>query len=440
MGLELFIALRYLRAKRKGLFATVTTGIGVAGVTVGVAALITTLSVMNGFQSDIQKKVIGAQAHVNVYGVRSVQNLKQIEAALQEEPAVVAWAPFVLGQAILSYRGRSTGIVVKGIEPEREFKVNDLAKTLREGRWKDLTPLPGPKPTASNLGATKAQTSGKIRGAGGLGAKASKASALPGIVLGAELAHLVGTWAGQEVVLVSPQGLDIPLGMIPKMQRFNVAGLLHTGYYEYDSSTGWAELGTTARFFGVEPGATGLGVRLTDLHAADTVGRKLQKKLGPHHTVRTYNQINQTLFAALKLEKTVMFIILTLIILVASLNIASTLILRSVEKSRDIGLLKAMGASPAQIRRIFLTEGFLIGCAGLAMGLLLGLSLCYIIGHYQIVELPAEIYYLSEVPVSVQLRDILAVLGVGLALSLLATVYPASRAAKVDPVEAIHYG
>lgn len=173
---------------------------------------------------------------------------------------------------------------------------------------------------------------------------------------------------------------------------------------------------------------------------ADAAARRLQSALGPAHTVRSYSQMNRTLFAALKLEKGVMFIILTLIILVASLNIASTLILRSVEKTRDIGLLKAMGATPPQVRRIFLTEGFLIGSAGMAMGLGLGLLLCWVIKTYPIVELPPDIYYLSEVPVSVQAADVLAVMVLGLLLSLLATVYPANRAAKVNPVEAIHYG
>lgn len=418
MTLELFIALRYLKAKRKGLFAAVTTSIGVAGVTVGVAALITTLSVMNGFQADIQKKVIGAQAHLSIYGVGSARALGELTRLVEDEPEVAATAPFVLGQAILSYRERTMGIVLKGLDPEREFKVNDLAKTLREGSWEGIK---GEKET------TRAK-----KGAG--------QHSLPGIVLGEELARNIGTWVGEEVVLVSPKSVATPLGILPRMQKFRVAGLLHTGYYEYDSTTGYADLEAAAGFFGVEAGATGLGVRLKDLNLAEAAGRRLQKKLGFLHTVRTYSQMNQTLFAALKLEKGVMFIILALIILVASLNIASTLILRSVEKTRDIGLLKAMGATPPQIRRIFLTEGFLIGSAGLAMGLGLGLLLCWVIKTYPIVELPPDIYYLSQVPVQVQARDVLAVMGLGLALSLLATAYPAARAARVDPVEAIHYG
>lgn len=405
MSLELFIALRYLRAKRKGIFATVTSLIGVAGVTVGVAALITTLSVMNGFQADIEKKIIGAQAHLTIFGVYGKDDAARLITQIKADPAVAAASPFVLGQAILSYQDRTLGIVLKGLDTATEFSVNDLAKTLRSGSWDGL--------------------------------KAGKKS---GIVLGEELARNMGIEVGDELVLVSPKSAASPLGILPKMQKFKVAGLLHTGYYEYDSTTGYTDLASAAKFFGVDAGATGIGARLKDLDDAPSAARRLQQQLGLSHRVRTYSQMNETLFRALKLEKFVMFLILTLIVLVASLNIASTLILRTVEKTRDVGLLKSMGASPAQIRRIFLTEGFLIAGAGLAMGLGLGLILCWVIKTYPIVELPGDIYYLTRVPVDVEPKDVLAVLGMGLALSLLATVYPAARAAKVDPVEAIHYG
>lgn len=406
MGLELFVALRYLRAKRKGLFAVVTSSIGVAGVTVGVAALITTLSVMNGFQADIQKKVIGAQAHLSVYGIYDKQELGNVEKTILADPDVSAAAPFVLGQAILTFGDRSAGVVLKGLDPEREFAVNDLAKSLREGSWQGL--MKDPKK--------------------------------PGIVLGEELARSLGAFVGDDVVMVSPKSIATPMGLLPKMQKFKVAGLLHTGYYEYDSTTGWTDIAAASKFLGVDTGASGVGVRLKSLSRVSSVSWRLRRALGPAHAVRTYADMNKTLFAALKLEKFVMFLILTLIILVASLNIASTLILRSVEKTRDIGLLKAMGASPRQIRRIFLTEGFLIGMAGMLGGLLLGLALCWFIKTYPIVELPSDIYYLSQVPVYIEPWDVAAVMIVGLLLSLLATVYPAARAAKVDPVEAIHYG
>ncbi|UPT74568.1 MAG: ABC transporter permease [Elusimicrobiota bacterium] len=405
MPLELFIALRYLKAERKGLFAVVTTLIGVAGVTVGVAALLTTLSVMNGFQTDIQRKIVGAQAHVTVLGLRSAADLAETEAKIKADPDTAALAPFALGQAILTVRDRSIGVVLKGVEPAREFAVNDLAAKLVSGSW-------------DGIGEGKT----------------------PGIVLGVELADHLGVEKGDEVVLVSPKSVATPLGLLPKMQRFRVAGTLKTGYYEYDSATAWTGLPAAAKFLGVDAGASGVGVRLKDLGRADAAAQRLRVSLGLTKLVRTYAQMNTTLFAALKLEKTVMFIILTLITLVASLGIASTLILRSVEKTRDIGLLKAMGAGPAMIRRIFLVEGFLIGSSGVLMGLGLGFILCWAIASFQIVELPADIYYLSRVPVDVRPSDVAAVAGMGLLLSLLATLYPSSRAAKADPVEAIHYG
>jgi lipoprotein-releasing system permease protein len=405
VSFELFVAFRYLKAKRKGLFAAVTTAIGVLGVTLGVAALITTLSVMNGFQTDIQKKIVGAQAHLTVYGARSQQSLDYVARQLKDQPEIVATAPFVLGQAIVTHDERTIGVVLKGLDPAREFAVNELGKSLVEGDWKGLD-------------------DGKK----------------PGIVLGQELADNLGAAVGSEVTLVSPKSVASPLGLLPKMQRFTVCGVLHTGYYEYDATTAYAALPAAAKFFGIEAGATGVAARVQKLSQAEPVAKRLQESFGMTHLVRSYSQMNRTLFAALKLEKAVMFIILTLIVLVASLNIASTLILLGVEKTRDIGLLKAMGASPAQIKRVFFLLGLSIGGIGVVMGTGLGLFLCWIVERYPIVELPSDIYYLSRVPVDLQWGDVLAVTVSGLLLSLIATLYPSGRAAKVNPVEAIHYG
>jgi lipoprotein-releasing system permease protein len=245
---------------------------------------------------------------------------------------------------------------------------------------------------------------------------------------------------GAEVVLVSPQSVATPLGLLPKMQRFKVVGLLKTGYYEYDNGTAWTGLDAASKFLGGEMSASGVGVRLKRLSRADAVAKRLREALGFRRVVRTYAQNNATLFAALKLEKTVMFIILSLITLVASLSIASTQILRTAEKTRDIGLLKAMGAHAAMIQKIFLVEGVLIGSSGVGAGMALGFLLSWIIATFKIVELPADIYYLSRVPVDVRPWDVAAVTIMGLTLTILATVYPARRAAKSDPVEAIHYG
>jgi len=412
MSFELFVASRFLRSERKGLFALITTFIGVAGVAIGVAALITTLSVMNGFQSDIEGKIIGAQAHVVIYGDLSRGGLGLLESAVKRYPETAATAPFALGQAIVTYRGQSAGVVLRGLDPAREFQVNDLAKTLRTGSWDALSRREG-------------------HGAG---------NGTPSCVLGEELAKILGVWVGDEVILVSPQSASVLTGLMPKMRRFRVAGLLQTGYYEYDSSTVYASLGDVAAFLGLKGGASGLEVRLRDLDEAEPLARRMQRDLGLAYTVRSFKQMNQTLFAALRLEKYVMFLILTLIILVASLNIASTLILMGTEKLRNIGLLKAMGASPRQIRRIFLWEGALIGSIGVGLGLALGLGLSFLIRRYPLVELPADIYYLSRVPVHVDWRDVAVITSSAVLLTLLATLYPALRASRVNPVEAIHYG
>lgn len=404
MSFELFVARRYLKTKRKGLFTLVTTAIGVAGVMIGVAALLTTLSVMNGFQTDIRKKIIGAQAHLVVLGRMDGGGAERVRQAFAGRKDVAAAAPFALGQAIVTYEGRSMGIVLKGIDPAQEFRVNDLAKTLTAGSWARV-------PASTNA-----------------------------IVLGEELAKNLGAWVGDDIVLVSPQGLSTPMGLMPALKRFRVCGTLHTGYYEYDSMTAYTSLDAASSFLKIPGRASGFGARLSDVALADRAAAELQRELGLSFAVRSFSQMNRTLFAALKLEKYVMFLILTLIIVVAVFNIASNLILMSTEKLRDVGLLMAMGAGPRQIRRIFLWVGLLIGGFGVGSGLLLGLGLCWIIHRYPIVELPSDIYYLSRVPVYVDTGDVLVITLCAFALTLLASIYPAWRASRTDPVEAIHYG
>lgn len=408
MSFELFVALRYLKAKRKGLFAVVTTLIGVAGVTIGVAALVATLSVMNGFQTDIQKKIIGAQAHVVVSGDFGPGGRARVEAALDREKLALARAPFALGHALGAARGRSTGIVFKGIDPAREFAVNDLGSALTAGDWKELE-------------------------------AGEKDGAWP-VMLGEELARSLGVWRGDSVLLISPQSLETPLGPMPRMMRFRVAGTVHTGYYEYDATFAFMSLPAAARFSGVAEPVTSMAVRLRRLGDAPAVAARLEKVLGPGYAVRTFADLNRTLFAALKLEKFVMFTILALIVLVATFNIASNLLLLSTEKARDVGILRALGLSRQGVRRVFVWEGVLIGGTGVACGTLLGVAVSWVLGTFPIVELPPDIYYLSRVPVDIQARDVLAVAATAMAFCVLATLYPAHRAAQVDPVEAIHYG
>ena len=407
MSTEFFIARRYLLAKRKGLFVMVTTLIGVAGVALGVAALIVTLAIMDGFQSDIKKKIVDAQAHVTIYGRMQPRDLEVVRLALERDGRLAAESPFVLGQAILTFNNRSSGVVVKGFNTAAEFNINNLEKSLTRGSWWKDAPAKG---------------------------------SLPSLVLGEELAKNLGLWLGDEAVLVSPQGASTGMSILPKMRKFKVTGLVHTGYYEFDNTMAYCSMGAAGDFFGLGGGANGVGVRLKNIKAAPEAAADLRKALGFAYTVKTYADMNQTLFAALKLEKFVMSLVLALIILVATFNIASNLLMMSVEKLRDIGILRALGAGPGFIRRVFYWEGNLIAITGITIGVLLGVGVSVFISIYPVVELPADIYYVTKVPVELKFWNIAATAAVSYALCMLSAVYPALRASKVSPVDAIRYG
>lgn len=406
MSFQRFVAMRYM-LKRKGLFALITTLIGVAGVSVGVAALITTLSVMNGFQSDIKEKIIGAQSHILVFGRMAAgiypEKIKQIESL----PNVAGAAPNIYGQAIISYSGQSLGLIIRGLDPEQEAKINNLNNSLVEGSfrpadWDEDAPAP--------------------------------------LVLGTELAENLNAFVGDDVVLISPHSISTGAGMFPKMKKFRISGLLRTGYYEFDNTIAYAPLADASDFLGLKQGVTGIAVKLQDMNKAEQTAAVISDTIGHGYTVRTFAQMNSTLYAALKLEKAVMFIILFLIIAVASLNIASNLILLGTEKLRDIGIMRALGASPHMIRGIFMWEAMMTATVGIILGVGLALLLCWIIATFNIVELPGDIYYLTKVPVRMEWWDILAVVGGSYLVCFVAGLYPAAKASRVNPTDAIRYG
>lgn len=400
------VATRYL-TRRQGLFAFITTLIGVAGVSVGVAALITTLSVMNGFQTDIKDKVIGAQSHILVFGQMKPDVYKQHIAQIEQLPEVAAAAPHIYGQAILTHGGQSSGVIIRGLDPKQEAKINSLADSLVEGSFEPTDwPADAPAP----------------------------------LVLGTELAFSLGIDVGDEVVLISPQSISTSAGMFPKMKKFRISGLLKTGYYEFDNTIVYTLLSPASDFLGLKDGTTGVAVKLRNINTAEKTAVKIANLLGGRYAVRTFAQLNSTLYAALKLEKTMMFIILFLIIGVASLNIASNLILLGTEKLRDIGIMRAIGASPKMIRSIFMWEAMVIATLGIVLGILLACLLCWIIATFNIVELPGDIYYLTKVPVRMQWGDILAVVGGSYLICFVAGLYPALKASRVHPTDAIRYG
>lgn len=409
MKFELFVALRYLFAKKKGVFDFITTIIGIAGVSVGVAALITTLGVMSGFQNNIKEKIIGAQSHVLLFGFMPDGLYQEKIKLIEENPLVLAAAPEIYGQAIITHHGASTGLMLRGLEPESEKKINNLMTSFTEGSFEPFV-------------------------------KEGEKSTPPQLVLGVELAANLGVETGDDVVLISPSSITTSAGMMPKMKRFRISGTIKTGYYEFDNTLAYTTLAHASDFLGLKQGANGISIKLRDIDDADTAAEQIREALGYQYSVRTFAQMNSTLYAALKLEKAVMFIILFLIIIVASLNIASNLILLGTEKLRDIGIMRSMGASPGTISRIFIWEGLMIGTAGIICGVSLALVLCWVISTFNIVELPADIYYFTKVPVSLQALDVLSVVLGSYIVCFGAALYPAVRASRVSPADAVRYG
>ncbi len=325
---------------------------------------------------------------------------QKVQEAISSVKHVKASAPNILGQAILNFSDYSQGVVIRGLDAEQEKLTSDLPSSLVEGSF-------------------------------------SKEGVSAPLVLGTELAANMGLDIDDNVVLVSPRSLA---GGLPKMKRFKITGLLKTGYYEFDNTIVYTDIASASDFLGLKGGVTGLSVKLDKLDNAEKAAAAIEEVTKGRYAVRTFMQLNSTLYAALKLEKVMMFIILSLIILVASLNITSNLILFGTEKLKDIGLMRAMGASPARIRRIFILEGLYIGSAGVISGIVLALVLCWAITAFDIVQLPGDIYYLTKVPVSLQWTDILSVVLGSYFLCFLSALYPAYRASKVNPVDAIRYG
>ncbi|MFH1258880.1 MAG: FtsX-like permease family protein [Elusimicrobiota bacterium] len=409
MSFPFFIARRYLVSQRKQLFTLFTTVIAVGGIALGVASLIVTLSVMNGFHSDLKKKILGTNAHVLIthrFGGQ-LENYAAVQKKLAVFPEIAATSPFVYSQIILRSGQVSVGAVIKGIIPKEELLVTDLADKLKKGDWQSLAGDEALEPR--------------------------------GIVLGKELAKNLGAGLEDKVILVSPAVISTPFGLLPQMETFYLKGIMETGMYEYDSSLGFISLSTAQKIFNLKKNVTGLEVRLKEFWQAEKFAGQIQDYLGYPYLVRSWMEINRNLFSALKLEKIVMTIILTLIVLVATFNIFSNLMLMTMEKIRDIGILKAMGASSQTIKRIFLWEGLLLGFTGTFIGLSLGWGINFLLSKYQFVKLPADVYYIDTLPVKMLISDFLLVGLIAVIITLIGAWYPAAKAASVEPCEAIRH-
>jgi lipoprotein-releasing system permease protein len=405
MSFELFVARRYLTARRKQAFISVITLISVVGIAIGVAALVIAIALITGFQGDVQDKILGATSHVMVsdLGGRGLEEYEGMAETIRALPGVESVTPVVYSTVLVTGIGESSGALVKGIDFGRERPGSPWLQRLEAG----AVPVPG--------------------------------GVREGLLLGRELALRVGAQVGDVVSIVTASSTLSPIGLLPRRKTFQVAGIFATGLYEFDSSTVLVALDTAQRLFGLEGRASYLQVKLEDIFAAPAAAARIQAALPPVVYITTWMELNKSLFSALKLEKNIMFLTITLIVIVASLNIIATLILMVMEKTRDIGILMAIGATPRMVNRIFFFQGALIGVIGTTLGVALGLGWCALANAFELIKIPVDIYQISYVPFRMRPFDLAVIVGVTLLISFVSTLFPARRAAKVDPVVALKY-
>ncbi len=409
MRFELFIAARYLRAKRRQAVIGVITAISVVGVAAGVASLIIALAITNGMRRDLQARLLGSTAHIELMRVAGdgIRDWRTLLQRLRTEPHVVAAAPGLYGQVLISRGPRSGGALIKGVVPADERSVSDLLQTVREGSADALS--------------------------------SDAPSALPPVVLGADLDETLGAKPGDTVLVTSPQGSLTPLGLQPRFARYRLAGIFHSGFYQYDSSYAFTRLADAQRVFSEPDLISVLSFKVDDLYQAATIARSLEQAAGSGYQTTNWMEQNRELFRALRLEQVVTFIVIGLIICVAALNILIALTMLVMEKTRDIAVLMSFGVRPDQVRRIFLAQGLLISLTGTCVGLLAGYAAAWAGGHYRFIHLSAEVYSIDSLPFAPRVVDGLIVSAVSLATALLATLYPSSAAARILPAEALRY-
>ena len=426
---EIYIGLRYLRAKRRQRTISLNTFVSVAGITLGVAALIGTLGIMTGFKEDLQAKILGTTSHIVVQDRTKdgMANYDTLVGQVEAVPHVVAATPFVLRQVLLTSQSGVQGIVLRGIDPLKEVRVTELGKNIKAGRLSDLT-------TSAQASATDtlvADTATKPD------PKAPAISEHPGIVLGKELSLRLGAFVGDHVNVVSPVGPVSAIGMVPKIRVFTVVAVFESGMFEYDSSLAYIGLEESQKFFNMNHTVTGIEVKVDEIFQAAEIARDIERAVGFPYWARDWMQLNRNLFSALKLEKTMMFLLLVLITLVASFNIVSTLTMIVTEKQREIAILKAMGATRPAIMRIFMLNGLIIGLTGTVIGIPLGYTFLWLIENYWTFD--QTVYYISHIPVHVQAVDVVLVSVSAILISFAATLYPSYQAAKLDPSAALRY-
>jgi lipoprotein-releasing system permease protein len=415
---ELFVAARYLRAKRRQAVIGVITVISVIGVTAGVASLVIALSINAGFQKDLQDQLLGSQSHINLVRVQNdgIENWRELMERLEKQPHVIGVAPAMYGQVMASRGARASGALLKGVIPGYENRVSELLKSIKLG---SAAPL---EPCAESDEACK---TGKT---------------LPPVVLGKDLAETIGATVGSTIMIISPQGELSPLGMMPKYQQFKVAGIFRSGFYNYDSAWGFIRLSDAQRLFSLPDTVISvIEFKIDDLYKAEEVGNELEKAAGPGFVAKNWMDENRALFRALRLERVVTFLTIGLIVFVAALNILISLIMMVMEKTKDVAVLISMGARRRQIRGIFMFQGVLIGVIGTMAGLILGYGIAIAGAKYHFVALSSEVYSIDYLPFAPRLIDGVLVAAVALLISFVATLYPSWSAARVLPAEALRY-
>lgn len=405
---EIFVSLRYLRTKKRYGTVSLNTFISIAGVVIGVATSIITLAVMTGFQGYFKDKILSALPHIVVMeyagaGVKDVQALRDKAAQV---PHVLATTPFVYGQSMVSTKERMQGVVVRGIDPKTEGTVTDLAKNMTVGTLNSL------------------EKSGRK---------------LPGIIVGEDLARKLGASVGDTITMVNPLGEETPIGIVPKMRKFEVAGLFDAGMYDYNTGFVYISLPEAQKFFDMPGLVSGIQVRVDEIYQADRVASHIQRAVGYPYYTRNWMEMNKNFFSALQLERIAMSLLLIVIITVASFNIIGTLTMIVMEKNREIAILKSMGSSSPSIMKIFMFAGLAIGAVGTALGVIIGYGAVMLIIKTDLIMLPKDVYQVSHLPLSITGLDVLLISLTAMGICFLATLYPSWQAAKQDPVEVLRY-
>src|SRR5882762_4978966 len=451
MRFELFIARRYLRAKRRQAFIGIITGISIAGVAAGVASLIVALAINNGFRQDLQQRLLGSTSHISLQRVADdgIHDWPTLMDRLSKQPHVVAAAPAIFEQVLISRGPRARGAVLKGMIPKYERQVGDLLSTVKEGSAEALEEKAPAIPRSAGSQLATSKTEPKAAGEDARFTQAEspdslvgvrqRVAAMPPIVLGKDMADKLGARVGDSVLVTSPQGELTPFGMVPKYSRFRVGGIFSSGFFDYDSQWAFARLSDAQQLFGLGDLISVIEFKVDDIYRAAEISRDLEEAAGKGFMATNWMEQNKALFHALRLERLVTFITIGLIVFVAALNILISLIMMVMEKTKDIAVLMSMGTRTSQVRNIFIAQGMLIGVIGTAIGLLLGYAISYAGGHYHMISLSPEVYSIDYVPFAPRLMDGALVAVVAIGVSFVATLYPSWSAGRTLPAEALRY-